>query len=137
MGTYTASELCQREDNLSIQSVLALRLLFGFLTYFDNLGGPTSPIGNYKGFLSSLDDRVRLQITPANAFSFLDTVTATDPEAQRVVFILMDDFNEVQGAFPVRNELLRSWMSLDEGFQTTVLNTCCLRGERATCRSKC
>ncbi|BDA42819.1 hypothetical protein COCOBI_03-7120 [Coccomyxa sp. Obi] len=89
-----------KEDNVGIDKVLALRLFYGFLSYLDNLEAPTSPVGSYQDFLDSLDDRVRQAITPAHAFTFLDSVTHMDPKAQRVVFVLLDEFNAVQDSFP-------------------------------------
>ena len=82
-------------------NILALRLLYGFLTYFDSLGDPQSPVGTYEDFLVSLDRRVRGALKPEDAFAFLDRMTGQMPDTPRAVFVLMDDFNAATGPFPV------------------------------------
>ena len=82
---------------------MALRLLYGFLTYFDSLDAPQSPVGTYQQFLQSLDKRVRGELTPEDAFAFLDVMTDQTPDTARAVFVHMDEFNAARGPFPVSN----------------------------------
>ena len=80
---------------------MALRLLYGFLTYFDSLRGPRSPAGTYQQFLMSLDRRVREALEPEDAFAFLDLMTDQTPDTPRAVFVQLDEFNAATGPFPV------------------------------------
>ncbi|BDA41861.1 hypothetical protein COCOBI_02-6560 [Coccomyxa sp. Obi] len=82
------------------ENTLALRLLYGFLTYFDSLSGPQSPAGNYQQFLMGLDRRVRVELQPEDAFAFLDLMTGQAPDTSRAVFIQLDEFNAARGPYP-------------------------------------
>ncbi|BDA47753.1 hypothetical protein COCOBI_11-0100 [Coccomyxa sp. Obi] len=94
------SDLDKVEESLDVESVVALRILYGLLCYLDNLDDPPSPIGSYKDFLRGMDDRVRGKLRPGDVFSFLDKVADVDLQASRVVFVLLDEFNSVHSQFP-------------------------------------
>ena len=83
------------------ENTLALRLMYGFLTYFDSLRGSPSPAGTYQGFLKSLDNRVRVELVPEDAFGFLDVMTDQMPDKPRAVFVHGDEFNAARGPYPV------------------------------------
>ena len=87
------------------ENILALRLLYGCLTYFDSLPGRQSPAGTYGQFLVSLDWRVRGELRPDDAFEFLDLMTDQTSDTPRAVFVLLDGFNAAAGTFPVSNIL--------------------------------
>ena len=106
---------------------MALRLLYGFLTYFDSLGGPQSPAGTYEDFLVSLDRRVRGALKPEDAFAFLDHMTGHTPDTPRVVFVLMDEFNAAKGPFPV-SKIPSSALVIHHRMLDHVLPVCRLRG---------
>ena len=74
--------------------MLALRVLYGFLTYLDDLE-VASPAGAYNGFVSAMDDAVRRRLRPEHVYEFVEYLTGTG-EGQRCFFLLLDDFSAVK-----------------------------------------
>lgn len=48
-------ELLKIERGLDMEAILALRILYGCLTYLDKADGPASPVGSYGDFLERID----------------------------------------------------------------------------------
>ena len=76
------------------QRRLALRVLYGFLTYLDDLEVP-SPAGAYSDFLSAMDAAVRQRLSPEHVYDFVERLTGTGG-AQHCFFLLLDDFSAVK-----------------------------------------
>ena len=76
------------------QRRLALRVLYGFLTYLDDLEVP-SPVGTYGAFLSAMDADVRQRLSPEHVYEFVERLTGTGG-AQHCFFLLLDEFNAVK-----------------------------------------
>ena len=75
-------------------NVLALRVLYGFLTYLDDLE-VASPAGTYSDFLVDMDDAVRLRLSPKHVYEFVERLTGSEG-AQHCFFLLLDEFNAVK-----------------------------------------
>ena len=75
-------------------NTLALRVLYGFLTYLDDLE-VASPAGDYRDFLADMDDAVRLRLSPKHVYEFVERLTGTGG-TQHCFFLLLDEFNAVK-----------------------------------------
>lgn len=78
----------------SLENTLALRVLYGFLTYLDNLE-VASPAGTYCNFLAGMDAAVRRRLSPGHVYEFVERLTETGG-AQHCFFLLLDQFNAVK-----------------------------------------
>ncbi len=78
------------------QKTLALRVLYGFLTYLDDLE-VASPAGAYNRLpVSGRDDAVRREArAPSSVYEFVERLTGTGG-GQHCFFLLLDDFNAVK-----------------------------------------
>ena len=72
---------------------LALRVLYGFLTYLDNLD-EMSPAGTYAEFLAGMDSDVRKRLLPGDVYEFVERMTGLK-EARHCFFLLLDEFNAI------------------------------------------
>ena len=112
------SLLSLEKEGSGPENTLALRLLYGCLTYFDSLGG-TPPAGTYEQFLYGLDRRVRAALVPDDAFAFLDMVTGQPPGTSRAAFVFVDEVNAATGPYPVSkipsSALVIQYRMLDHG----------------------
>ena len=88
-------ELLARETEAGDpETTLALRVLYGFLTYMDDQEG-ASPAGTYNKFLAGMDDAVRVRLDLESVYEFVERLTETGG-AQHCFFLLLDEFNAVK-----------------------------------------
>ena len=88
-------ELLGRETGAGVpENTLALRVLYGFLTYMDDLE-VASPAGTYNKFLAGMDDAVRVRLDLESVYEFVERLTETGG-AQHCFFLLLDEFNAVK-----------------------------------------
>ena len=78
----------------SPEAKLALRVLYGFLTYLDDLE-VASPAGTYSHFLAGMDALVRRRLSPEDVYEFVERLTETGG-AQRCFFLLLNEFSAVK-----------------------------------------
>ena len=76
------------------ENTLALRVLYGFLTYLDDLEG-ASPAGKYNKFLAGMDNAVRVRLDLEHVYEFVERLTGTGG-TQHCFFLLLDEFNAVK-----------------------------------------
>lgn len=75
-------------------NTLALRVLYGFLTYMDDLE-VASPAGTYDTFLAGMDDFVRVRLELEHVYKFVELQTETGG-VPHSFFLLLDEFNAVK-----------------------------------------
>ena len=85
-------ELLEIERGLDMHAILALRILYGCLTYLDEADGPASPVGSYGEFLERIDEKVRQALNADDTFEFLERVSG-HPKTPRSIIILINDFD--------------------------------------------
>ena len=88
---YDSQPLCL-ERSLSIGTILALRVLYGSVTYLDNAGRQPSPAGTYADFLGLIDDKIRESLRPEHAFDFMESI-AGHCDGPCSLIILSDELN--------------------------------------------
>lgn len=86
-------ELLRLEKEADRVNTLALRVLYGFLTYMDDLV-PSSPAGMYSNFLESMDAAVRKRLKLEDVYQFVERMTGTGG-GPHSFFLLQDEFNAV------------------------------------------
>ena len=84
--------LLHEERGLELTTVLALRTLYGFLTYLDHWGIGSSPVGTYDDFLQRFDPTIKQNLKPDDAFQFLETMTNQSEEPHTFI-LLIDEFH--------------------------------------------
>ncbi len=75
-----------------MEAILALRILYGCLTYLDEADGPASPVGSYGDFLERIDKTVMEALNPDDTFEFLERITG-HAKTPRSIIILINDFD--------------------------------------------
>ena len=73
------------------ENTLALRVLYGFLTYMDDLD-KASPAGRYNKFLADMDAAVRMRLHLDDVYDFVERLTGTGG-TRHCFFLLLDEFN--------------------------------------------
>ena len=82
------------------ENMLALQVMYGFLTYLDDLA-VASPAGRYNKFLAGMDAAVRVRLELEHVYEFVERLTRTGG-MQHCFFLLLDDFNAVESEGGVR-----------------------------------
>ncbi len=83
----------------SVSQAMALRYLYGCLTYLDASPVP-SPCGSYQEFLENMDPEIQEYLTTSAVLRFLERACKIDPSERRVVWVLVDELNACSGRFP-------------------------------------
>lgn len=74
---------------------LAARMLFGALTYLDNLADKPSPIGTYSDFLLKMDDTVKAKLLVGDVQQFLCSAAGKSDNQKCVIMWMIDEANTV------------------------------------------
>ncbi len=96
---HKARRLHNEEDKLTPHSVIALRMLFGCITYLDD-GTTASPLGDYAEFLSDLRTRPLIgKLTVEDVHAFLMKAAGVPKGQKHAMLILADEANAAAGSF--------------------------------------
>lgn len=87
-----APALQKELGEVSVARTMALRYLYGCLTYLDG-SDPHSPCGKYPEFLRGLPADIRGNLTTSHVLRFLERACQVDRGQRRVVFTLLDELN--------------------------------------------
>ena len=118
-----APELHPLESSLSMDSIAALRVMYGLHTYLDDMSGLTGPQGlsTYSEFLEGFERIVMRRLSLDDVFMYLERVAGpiTDP---RAIFILIDDLDS---ALPrVSPQYTKHALSIQDGSRTLQVLAC-------------
>ena len=86
------AELMYLEKDLRIETIAALRVLYGFTTYPDTSHSNLSSVGTYAEFLQNMDTQVRQNLRLDGVFEMVEKAFGV-AKGPRSVFILINDMN--------------------------------------------